>query len=466
VKTLDGREIIVLSEPGEVEVFVKKRRVLCLPRGAADDLAEALDKQGYGDAEVAATDDGTRIRLYLFNDELWIYKGDRAVLKAAYSERYQLGGMIARPKEGDAATGTTKDAFTSPTTDGPAEVAKARPAVPTVTTTGDDADPKALALSTESDSGDASNPFVAPAGASGEPLPKADAGAKEGVSGVGAKPPPEHRSNSQVKQWGECGHYYWLMRMSSDEPERPSVASLAGTAMHRMRERYERVAWNVFKQPFKTCEAVWPTPDQAVEWFIRYFTQEIAETADQNAGTEWRDPLSWKVAAKGTETIAWWYEQGPKFAHATAVKMTPDRGYTTLALDGKLFIEQEIEYTVAGKPYKGIIDWVTIDKEGYVDVTDSKSGQKPSDRGFQVVTYAHIIQRMYPQLQVRAGTYYDLRTNEETYYPLDRWSWEEIEHVYEMADRGISNGIFLPVVGRHCDWCSAKRICEFGSKKS
>jgi hypothetical protein len=194
--------------------------------------------------------------------------------------------------------------------------------------------------------------------------------------------------------------------------------------------------------------------------FTHFFTKEIVGTVSP----EWPDPLSWWVADKGKESIEWWYENGPKMAARYAEVNGEGRQWQTLARDGHLFLELELDDEIAGVPYKGFLDHATIDNQGYVDVTDLKSGRPPADRGFQVVTYARIIARRYPDLWVRGGTYYDFREGEEHYYPLDSWSWEEIEHIYTDADRGISAGIYLPVVDRHCNWCFVKRHCPYGSK--
>lgn len=435
---LDGREVAVtLSDgnDGDVKLTINNRCVLALPSGAADDLHVALKAPQFGKSKVAATDDGTPVKLDVFNDQINIIKGTRAVVKIAFDDGPALAALMRPKAEGaDPAQSLAKEqqsecVNTPPTT---GEVSAAAPGAVSV------------------------DPF---------------AGAKEGRAGAAVSPepvkqPPAHRSNSQVSTWGECGHKYWITRLTVEgASQRPSVPALAGTALHKVAEWFERHAWLAFKQPFKTLVKPWPTESEAAARFTRYFTDQIAETRAVEQGGRYADPASWYVGAKGKEPISWWYANGPEYARRYARDNCSARQFHTLALDGKLFVEHRLSYKIAEIPYEGIVDHATLDSHGYVDVVDNKSGAKPSDRGFQVVTYAKVIQAQYPHLKVRGGMYLDMRTGEETYYGIDSWSWPEIEHIYSTADRGITAGIFLPVVGRHCDWCSVKRKCDYGGKR-
>lgn len=270
------------------------------------------------------------------------------------------------------------------------------------------------------------------------------------------------RSHSQVTQFADCGYKYYLSR-KRDSVQRPSWALIGGRAIHATIETFERKA--TYAETHKRPDA-WPSAAQARTWFRNHMLNEIEKEKD-SAPPEYMELSDWSAANKGKEDFAWWLREGTLMAQYYAEMNPANRGFSTVLLEpGKLALEVRLELDFGSVKDVLIADHMTLDKYGVVDIIDYKSGRMlPQDRGLQVITTAHAVQQLYPHLDVRGGSYFDLRKGKMSrVYQTDEIPLDAIVHMYETMDRAESAGLYLPRVSSFCTSCYVRRDCVYGGE--
>lgn len=272
----------------------------------------------------------------------------------------------------------------------------------------------------------------------------------------------DHRSHSQVTQFGDCGYKYFLNRKIKLSGK-PSWALIGGRTIHRLIEEFEGKA--AYAHTSSRPDA-WPTASWARARFTALLFEEIEKEKDK-APPEFQAIADWSAANKGEEDFKWWFKNGQDMAQYYADMNPYGRGFSTVLLEpGKLAIEVELEVMWGSVKDKIIADHLTLDKYGVVDIIDYKSGRRaPQDRGLQVITTAHAVQKLFPHLDVRGGFYYDLRQGKMSrLYETREISEEAIIYLYETMDAAEKSGYYLPRVSSYCSSCYVRTSCVFGGE--
>jgi putative RecB family exonuclease len=261
------------------------------------------------------------------------------------------------------------------------------------------------------------------------------------------------RSVSQIKEYSDCGYAYYLRRVLKLGTEWPSWWYVGGRAFARFKEWYENEA---------SIAVLFPTPDQSALEFQLILTECIAREEELTGVAR----AEWKAAKSGTENEAWWFEHGAGMARLYANRNPQQRPFKTLRMpDGTLALELEFRADFDGVGVRGFIDHVTIDREGYVDVIDDKSGANPPTDRFQLDVYASALEKAYDLVPARVA-YANAREQKKGSH-LTTYAWDgsrrlpTTERIQRM-DRAERDRVYLPVVGKQCSYCNVRKSCMFG----
>jgi hypothetical protein len=272
-------------------------------------------------------------------------------------------------------------------------------------------------------------------------------------------PVPDHASVSQVQLMGDCAMRYWL-RYRRGAPERPSWATVGGSALHTCIETIEM------------SDMDW-TNDIPQLWRAR-FAAAISETQTAN-------PLfpveTWHASNRGKEDRAWWDADGPEMVHRYLewrAKWVAEGWELIRTQEGPL-VEREFLTFLGGVPVKGFIDqaWYHPQRQ-IVAIIDAKSGASAQTDYFQPAVYAATLMRglvasIPSEIRAWTGAYWDARKGELG--PLvnlaERHPLAELEYRF-MAWRATNQtSVYMPNTNSAyggCNSCSLKRSCPVGSR--
>lgn len=259
-------------------------------------------------------------------------------------------------------------------------------------------------------------------------------------------PLPTHvTSFSAYEDLTKCGHLYKLRRIQRI-PERPGVASVAGTAFH------------------SAADLV----DNGVSFEWKPFFLSLVEDKEKATNVPRSD---WTVSGRKSkdkplgETVDVWADMGQGMLEAYRSWRLTTGWKIVTGLPGdereSIGIEYKILTDIGGHERKAFVDRIMYDEHGNLGVVDIKTGaRKPHT--LQLPAYAAKLASL--GVRVQWGAYYMARRGTHTDPKmLNMWGPEDLAEVYNIADRIIQQELFIPRVSTDCDYCWMREHCKYAA---
>lgn len=256
-------------------------------------------------------------------------------------------------------------------------------------------------------------------------------------SALGHQPsPPDALSPSGASTFEQCPRR-WRFRYVEKLPDPPGQEALIGTFAHRVLELLlqEDPQRRTPERARELARRIWPE----IEADPDYQSLDFDETAGRVF--RWR---AWQ-AIEGL-----WVLEDPAEVEVAAT-------------------EQHLETTLAGVPFRGVLDRLDVESDGLV-VTDYKSGRAPSPRYadsrlHQVLLYAAAVTESTGERPVRARLFYlgekiiDVTVTDE----LLSSTVDQFESTWNSIGESCVLDEFAPRIGPLCGWCHYAELCPEGS---
>lgn len=276
------------------------------------------------------------------------------------------------------------------------------------------------------------------------------------------------RYKRSISQWNDYSYCSWQFRLKRilKIEERPAVWSAGGNAFHRCSEAFDR--------QFTTKNLQFP-PSAGVyhnwrESWSNMFAEELDELRQIAPESEWRTAGRPTNEKPNGEDVNWWAENGPNMMSAY-IKWRHDnidRLQIATMPDGSPAIEIPVE-TVLGEDHVPVVGYVDrlfedVRQENATArylLVDLKSGSSTPAVPVQLGQYSVQLeeQLLWP---IRWGAFYDARKGAlGRPINLTAWGVENLGVAYDMLDRAVEQGIFVPNLGRHCFSCGVRSSCIF-----
>lgn len=180
-------------------------------------------------------------------------------------------------------------------------------------------------------------------------------------------------------------------------------------------------------------------------------------------------PEEWRAAGRKSkewpekENADFWQAKGPEMVQAYIDWRTEseDKDWRIWEPEpGKPAIELGITAPIGGITVKGFIDRLFVTPSGELVVVDLKSGSRNPDSDLQLGFYASMVEVAY-RVRPKWGAYYKAREGKliKPLVDLDYLSVELLGGYLRDFKRATQQGIYLPVVGSHCNSCGVARYC-------
>lgn len=249
----------------------------------------------------------------------------------------------------------------------------------------------------------------------------------------------EYRSVSQVREYNECPHRYYLHRRLKAW-ERPAAWLVQGLSVHEPLEAYEKS-----DRTMTLDEA----QDACVDSYVKHTARLCETTPNWNY---WFASGPYKGAADVERRLGLALDQVERYFKY--VERYPELRPDVLA--DQLAVELPFEVTFGDVEVRGFIDQVVDGKP-----IDIKTGNKPGDE-FQLATYAGALKKLYG-IEPNNGAYWMARTGKLTMpYDLTDWTEDRLAEVFGEADEGIRAERFEPnPEPSRCKFCPVSMACDF-----
>jgi len=180
-------------------------------------------------------------------------------------------------------------------------------------------------------------------------------------------------------------------------------------------------------------------------------------------------PVEWRAAGRkskdkpNAEDGDWWYGEGLQMVEKYAEWRTSGDEKDWLIWEpgaGVPAIELGITAPIGGVTVKGFIDRIFVAPAGELVVVDLKSGARNPDSDLQLGFYACLVEVAYG-IRPQFGAYYKAREGRlvKPLVDLDYMSVNLLGGYLRDFVRARENGIYLPVVGSHCNNCGVAAFC-------
>lgn len=255
-------------------------------------------------------------------------------------------------------------------------------------------------------------------------------------------------SHSSLTTYAECGERWRLERLHG-VPSESWFATVAGTAVHYITEQMDYESLGI--------------ESNGVPSFKEVFDHEI-ELAEAK-GVLLRISGAKRVKASidggpNKKDYDWWLQFGPVMVQNWADFRQESDWVIAMMPDGTPGVEVDLDCPIAERPYKGFIDRVFLTPDGSVVLVDLKTGGLPTGQ-LQLSTYGVALERKWG-LRAGWGCYWSGSTGKLSYLKdLSRMDGQIVDHLYEMAWRGIEGGVFLPQLSNNCMSCGVRSHCRY-----
>lgn len=254
-------------------------------------------------------------------------------------------------------------------------------------------------------------------------------------------------SASKAQTYAGCGWKYNL-KYNEGVPQVPSVASLAGRAVHAYAHDLElfRLRLEPYPEPFSS-----------------YFDSELA-LAETTSGV---DRSQFKVGGRRTkalpngETIEYWRDElGPWMCQqlaafdfgsewSVATNLPPDADDRTVGLEYAVHLPDI--------PFVAYIDRIDVDQYGNYRVVDYKTGRARKSTQLQLYMAAL---KVLGVRAVYAAYFYTRKAQLDGPYSA-AWSEQTFRDYLTVHQMGIRSALYIPNPGDQCSWCDVADHCRF-----
>ena len=194
--------------------------------------------------------------------------------------------------------------------------------------------------------------------------------------------------------------------------------------------------------------------------FLQEFNAALATEQDKSGFA--LDDWYWSGRQKPENAVAWWLANGPALVQRyidwyeshedVKVWMTPD---------GNPAIELELQVNFGSIPVKMAIDQVLLMGSALV-VIDLKTSAKAPESARQLGIYASGIELAYG-IRPKYGAYFLPKDEPPFQKPIDlsapQYGIRYLEREFQLAEKGITDGIFVANPGRPCGRCGVAHAC-------
>jgi len=276
---------------------------------------------------------------------------------------------------------------------------------------------------------------------------------------------PSRLSYSSVSTYAECS-MRWLLERGHKLSSSTWWATLAGSAIHELTERYDRALIGVDEvDDIKAFEKIL-TSAETFELTLAKYEAQTAERGEEVKASGRVLKEHGKTGGPNKKDRDWWLVEGPAMVESYITWRKLTRWEILTLWDGSPAIELQIDEPVAGRKFLGFIDRIFVRPSGEVVIVDIKSGKEPSSR-LQLATYRLGVLRKYG-LDITTGAYWMAGKGDIAgLVDLEQFDLDRVEHMVEMSWRGIEAGVFLPHVSNMCSGCGVRDFCPgVGGRKA
>lgn len=274
-------------------------------------------------------------------------------------------------------------------------------------------------------------------------------------------PSPGHKSPSQAETAAGCGMKWWL-RYRRGAPERPSWASIGGSALHACIEDVLKSRAGYATHPQRSATSVQD-----------HFLAHLDRGARISEAISPFPMETWHASRGGKENQEWWEHDGPEMLHRWFEwwdKFTADGWELLYMPSGQPVVELEIANQ---NGVKMVIDSAWIHRERKtVAIIDWKSGSaKPADF-FQPTTYALALMEENALIGIDhiLGAFWDARSGELG--PMvnlkERHTIAEVKMRLDAPRKMDFVNLYMPNVNSGyggCGSCGYRLSCPVGSRR-
>lgn len=179
--------------------------------------------------------------------------------------------------------------------------------------------------------------------------------------------------------------------------------------------------------------------------------------------SEWRAAGRKSKEWPNKEDGAWWEANGPEMVsgYISWRNESEDKDWKIWEpYPGQPAIELGITAPIGGVTVKGFIDRIFVTPSGELVIVDLKSGARSPDSDLQLGFYACMVE-VALGVRIKWGAYYKARDGKlvKPLVNLDHFSLGLLGNWLRDFARARANGIYLPVIGSHCNNCGVARYC-------
>lgn len=280
-------------------------------------------------------------------------------------------------------------------------------------------------------------------------------------------PMPSRLSYSAMSTYIECGERYRLEKVYKVEQKYTWLATVAGSVLHDMTEEIDRMVH--IGSDFDFARMI-------VDDFDVRLAKAIAKEEEKGLEVKVSGNIRKVMSEEGgpdKKDVVWWNHFGP-ICLDKWVAWRKETGYEIAVLGNEPAIELKFQIMAGKTPVTGCIDRVFKDQAGNLIVVDLKFGSRPQTSSIQPVTYALGLSGTYG-VDPKYVTFW--RPWEKTedkkpspsggttpYLTVTGERMAYAGHLFEMADRGIANGIYMPDPDS-CGICPVADFCRLHDAK-
>lgn len=249
------------------------------------------------------------------------------------------------------------------------------------------------------------------------------------------------RSVSQVEQYEQCGHRYYLSRVVKVEP-RPAAWSHQGTAFHQAAEGFERSGRRM-------------TEGQAVDVFSEVYSRLVqGDLARESDLSRWLTAQGKDAGQDIADRFTLGQEQTKQYVRWSR-QMQPVIWETA---DGGPGLELPFVAEFGGVLVRGIVDQLVELPDGTVRPRDHKTGSTKSP--MQLQTYGLAARQVWG-VEVNSADWYLAQKGRLSRPVRITTTPEELGERYRAMDEGVKRGDFPANPGFHCNFCDVSHKCSF-----